>query len=394
MRLCHVLVLLLLAGGAIISLTVLGISPGTDSSTATSDAQSLGHGYQRSGGHILFKGKRIDREGRRDIDEFARDVGHPLTLCRDVDAASFEPLSEEYSKDKHRVYYKWISPGRFWVVELPDADPDTFTVLDFNLARDDKHVWKADTVIVGADPATAKVVNPHWTWKDRNRVYYQSEVLEGADPVTFRHLGQGFYADATHVYWCTTELADADVKTFETFGDVPYARDRSHVWSGPTILRHVDAQSFQFLHNHVYKDSKHVFASTKGLEVIGADPATFEKIGEITGHTSVFEPEKQGLSFLGHDAVLFRDSKKFYVFEPDYSEMYTLETQGDVIVVSKPVRTNRSATVSARLKGDTLSEPVSSIVPGNPAQAAPMDESSTFKRYLPLFLAAREKLMK
>src|SRR5688572_18578040 len=234
------LVVLLLAAGALTSVAVVSQSLKTRWMAEPNSVQELGHGYQRSADHILFRGKRIDVEGRNDIDSFAAAVGHALTLCHDVDASSFVPLSQEYAKDKNRVYYKWISPGRFWVVELPDANPDTFAFLDFNLAKDDKHVWKSDMVIAGADPATAEVVHPHWTWKDRNRVYYGSHVLGGADPATFRHLGQAFYGDAERIFWGTTMLAAADVRTFETFGDVPYARDRAHVWSGDRILPNVD----------------------------------------------------------------------------------------------------------------------------------------------------------
>jgi hypothetical protein len=339
-------------------------------------------------------GKRIDLEGQHDIEDFAEAVGHALTLCRDVDAASFLALSEEYSKDKNRVFYKWISPGRFWVVELPDANPATFAVLDVNLAKDDKHVWKWDAVIEEADAATAEVVNPHWTWKDRNRVYYQSRVMEGADPQTFRHLGQAFYADAENVFWGTNLLPDADVNTFETFGDVPYARDHANVWSGTTVLRNVDAKSFQMLHNHVYKDSSHVFVGINALEVLGADPATFAKVDTITGHKSVFEPEKHGVSFPGHDAVLFRDVKKFYLFEPDYGEMYTLEPDGEIIGITKPARAMRRATVSATLKGESLSEFLISNSSTNQAKTALLDESSKMKRYLPLFIAAREMMAK
>ena len=221
--------------------------------------EKLGHGYSRKGGHILFEGQRIDEAGRHDIDRFAKTVGYPLTLCKDVDAPSFVALSRDYSKDKNKVYYRWISPGRFWVVELSDADPGTFAVLDSDLAKDGKRVWRSDRAIEGADPATAKVIRPHWTWKDRNRVYYQSIVINGADPDTFRHLAQAFYRDAKRVYWSNEPLPEADPDSFKAFGDdIPYARDRNRVWSGKTILKGVDAKTFNHVHDHVYKDSKRV----------------------------------------------------------------------------------------------------------------------------------------
>ena len=99
---------------------------------AVCGAKDLGEGYSRKGEFIFFKGKRIGPEGAHDVDRFSRVVGRKLTLCSNVDAASFQVLSEEYTKDKNKVYYKWISPGRFWVVELSKADPATFESVSFN----------------------------------------------------------------------------------------------------------------------------------------------------------------------------------------------------------------------------------------------------------------------
>ena len=95
---------------------------------------SLGNGYSRKGENTYFRGKRIDRAGAHDIKEFAVIVRHPLKLCSDVDAASFRVLSQDYTADKNKVYYKWISGPRFWVVEISGADPATFEVLGLGLA--------------------------------------------------------------------------------------------------------------------------------------------------------------------------------------------------------------------------------------------------------------------
>jgi hypothetical protein len=349
--------------------------------------EKLGHGYSRKAGHILFKGQRIDEAGRHDIDRFAKAVGHPLTLCKDVDAPSFVPLSEEYSKDKNKVYYKWVSPGRFWVVELADADPATFAVLDFNLAKDGKQVWKGDTVIEGADAATAKVIRPHWTWTDGKRVYYQSVVIAGADPDTFKHLGQGFYRDAKRVYWCNDPLPEADPDSFKAFGDdIPYASDRNHVWSGNHVLKDVDAKSFDHVHDHVYKDSKRVYVGTSAKEVLQADAASFAKVARL-------EPG---------ETALFRDRSRHYVYDPTYSEVYTLERKADGILISKPVWLSKAgsanpahgATVSAMLKDGTLSEADVTLEPTFKDEKPPTWEKDKLKRLLRVFVAAQKHMAK
>ena len=74
--------------------------------TGLCTAEDLGKGYSRKGEFIFFEGKRIDQEGAHDIHKFSRAVGRKLTLCSEVDAASFEVLSEEYTRDKNKVFYK------------------------------------------------------------------------------------------------------------------------------------------------------------------------------------------------------------------------------------------------------------------------------------------------
>jgi hypothetical protein len=184
--------------------------------------QELGHGYTREGEFIYFEGKRIDREGAHDLDEFAVIVGHELTLANEVDAATFQGLSEDYSKDENKVYYKWISGPRFWVVEIPGADPATFEPLGLALARDKNHVWRADTVVGGADARTARSIEAGRVWLDANHVWVNRKIVEGADPATFEAMGDGYhYRDAKRVYWIFNQVRvveGADPKTFTVPG--------------------------------------------------------------------------------------------------------------------------------------------------------------------------------
>ena len=330
-------------------------SPASAARDDQAEPELLGHGYSRQGDHIFFAGERIDEAGRDTLEAFARVFGRPLVLAHDVDAATFVALSAQYSKDKDTVYFKWISPGRFWVVEMPGADAATFEVMDFNLARDARRVWHMDVPVRGADAASAQVVHPGWVWKDRGGVYYQATRLDGADPASFRHLNQAFYCDATHVYWSDQRLEGADVQTFRTFGeDVPYAADARHVWFGSSRLAHVDAASFRFLHGHVFADRVGVYVSGRGLPVIEADPTTFRKVAEL---------ERS-------DCVLFSDAERDFLFDPAYAEVYTLTPTRDSVLVTKPVWFDEgvapvrpAATVSAVWKDDALSETVIEMDP-------------------------------
>ena len=280
----------------------------------------LGHGYTRNRDVILFDGQPIEETGRDDLPKLSRSIGKRLTLCHDVDAASFVALSEEYSKDRNTVYYKWVSPGRFWVIELPEADPASFEVLGFNLARDEERVWWYGAAQEGVDPATLELVNEGFVWKDARAVYYQHEKLEGADPASFERLNQHFYRDTERVYWCNTPLPEADPASFRTFGpDLNWGADDKEVWRCATRIEGIDAASFQPVHQSVVKDRRAVYISPLPTVLAGADPATFRKIADLDIHFT----------------ALFKDSRRAYIYLPLRGEVYQLELRPNSLHISR-----------------------------------------------------------
>jgi hypothetical protein len=373
---------------ALFATSLAPAAPTTDPATAPSTQPftiDLGHGYRRDDRFVWFKGKRIDGTGEVDVKEFARAVGHPLVLCRGVHAASFVALSEQYTKDKDKVYYKWISPGRFWVVELTGADPATFEALDNYLARDRNTVWRLDRPFAGADPASVEVIHPNFVWKDRDSVFYQSKKIEGADPKTFRHLAQGFYRDAENVYWSSDRLLGADANSFETFGnDSPYARDARQVWFGKTTLEGIDAATFRLVGQYVYLDKTAVYSS--GRVVPGADPVTFEfvrKLGPADAPPQQMQP------------VLLRDRVRHYMFEPSYNEVYMIERDGDAWLITKQARVlkdprdhgsglTNGGPVTARMKdGQIMREPVVQLDPKYASDLITTVETGKVKLFAP-----------
>lgn len=313
----------------------------------------LGHGYERRGDYIYFNAQRIDQAGRVDLDRFQRTLGRRVKPANDIDAASFEVLSEQYTKDQFAVYYKWISPGWYLVTEIVGADPATFEALDSDLARDARHVWRVDLIFPDGDPATAEVVTPGYVWKDRNTVYYKHLPMKNADPRTFRHLDQAFYRDAKHVYWSNERLVGADPDTFRTFGDTPYAADKNRVWLGTSGRDDLDAASFRLFQNHVFADKNGVYVSPAAHEVRGAHVENFEKVGPV--------------GELG--CTLFRDRESLFVLEPMYNEMYRLSKEAGEIVVSKDVWRSRNGknvvagVTTATWNGETFSKAVATIAP-------------------------------
>ena len=196
-----------------LSIFVPGCAPGTI-------GEPLGHGYSREGPFILYEGKRIDNEVPHDLDFLRRFLGRELTIAKDIDAASFEALSSKYSKDESKVYYRWTRGTKFWMVEVPDADPSTFKVLGLSLAMDGQHVWKQDRKVAGADARTTQVLDTNGrVWKDQKHVWFYGNIIRDADTTTFEALGDGFhYRDTKRVYWIfnvVKVVEGADPKTFK-----------------------------------------------------------------------------------------------------------------------------------------------------------------------------------
>jgi serine/threonine protein kinase len=347
----------------------------------------LGHGYTRVGEFIYFDGQRIDQAGKRDIDEFAQFIGQDLTLCSDVDASSFKALSEEYTKDKNKAYYKWISPGRFWVVELPKADVKSFEVIGFNLARDSNHVWWYGSILSEIDAATVEVVEDGFVWKDAKGVWYQDERIEGADAKTFRHLDQAFYRDAKRVYWSSTPLDGADPDTFRTFGnESPYGADRNSVWKGDEKLTGVDAATFEPVHESVYKDKNGVYAN--GNPIQGTDPRTFHKVANLDLHLT----------------ALLADTNHDYIFLPYRGEVFLLESTAESLQVSRQIwapaettpqdiKAEPIATSTVELVGDRWRGlRISTELPDGEKQSLKAQEVHLLKIYRERFLKAWEIL--
>ncbi len=283
-------------------------------------AEVLGHGYSRQEDFIYFNKQRIDQAGKEDFERFAKSTNLKLRQSTEVDALSFKALSEEYTKDKNKVYYKWISDGLFWVVELPLADAKSFEVINSNLARDAKHVWWYAELLPEVDPKTIELVNAGFVWKDAKSVWYQRKKISGADAKTFQHLDQAFYQDANRVYWSMTPLVGADLDTFRTFGDdSPYGADRNSVWKGDTKLTGFHAATFHAIHQSVCKDKNGVY--TDGRLIDNADPVSFLKLADLdTVHSA-----------------LLADEHHYYVFLPLYGDVYRVTSVADSLHVERAI---------------------------------------------------------
>lgn len=236
----------------------------------------LGNGYVRRDGAIHFIGggitgtganaTRIDMPSPELLKKVVDSQFGPFKTAEGLDVATFEALSEEYTRDKNRVYYKVISNGDFIVILLPEADPASFEALTSALARDRNHVWYGNRIQKGADPGTFNLINEDFSvFMDKDSVHYQNEMIAGADPVSFKHVGSGYYADRERVYWGTDPIPDADPASFQVLGDSFVAKDRLRAYRSGEPLDGFDVASLELiLHNDA---GFQIFSDKNGIHV-------------------------------------------------------------------------------------------------------------------------------
>jgi hypothetical protein len=122
-----------------------------------------------------------------------------------IDAATYHPLNETWSRDAKRVYCVGS--------EIRGADPKTFQVLNRLYAKDHNRVYTLRGAIPEADAESFVVVGHtehafntfNGYAKDSQRVYHTIEggkacIIKAADSATFMALGHGYGTDQSRVY--------------------------------------------------------------------------------------------------------------------------------------------------------------------------------------------------
>ncbi len=331
----------------------------------------LGHGYTRQGDSLFLEGRRIDDASLRTDHHFQR---RGLTPADSVDAASFQVLSQQFSKDRNFVYYTRVHNESIGLYQIDTADPISFEVMGEGLARDSEQVWSNYVVVPDCDPSSLKIVKEGITWKDAHNAWYQSYKIEGVKSRSFKHLANEYYKDSERVYWAGSPLRSADPKTFQTFReDLPYGRDHRNVWFRNKRLQDVDADTFQVVQHFIYKDKNGVYADHLPIPNVKVD--SFRQLTEIYGYMN----------------GLFTDGEKDFVYLSKLGGFHEVKLEGDSLRVI-------SSIVDWNLQTPEIAETTSALLTSNGWEEINVSEKSElrlhgiFKVFKPHFKLAQEIL--
>lgn len=97
--------------------------------------------------------------------------------------------------------------------------------------RDKLHVYRGDTIIADADPATFKIIN--WEWQcDKSHCFHQGAIVKAIDPASFVTMQNNYSKDKNNVYYYDDEVTGADPTTFEVDAFTFVGKDKFGCYHG------------------------------------------------------------------------------------------------------------------------------------------------------------------
>ena len=193
-----------------------------------------------------------------DIDSFtlftksiARDKNNIYTTWKKNEEilfpSSFTPFSESYfAKDKENIYMTYMYEDLTYIM-CPNINYDTFEIIGANYTKDKDYVYLNCEIIAEANPKTFNFIDiknidtdlksiyhhAYYT-KDKNSVFYENKKLEVADSNTFEILDVGdeyhnFGGDTDYIYINGELISGADPNTFKYVGN-DYYKDKDFIY--------------------------------------------------------------------------------------------------------------------------------------------------------------------
>lgn len=230
----------------------------------------LNESYSKDINHVYYIDEIV--EGADPATFVAPDDDNPNGLAHDAhdyylmtyplhieDMSSFMKKDEDWAVDSLCVYFlgNVRKPDKS---KVPIGDYHTFHVLNPFYAADAKNVYYENELVEGADPETFAVLkeNPHYG-KDKNRVYYKARATSIRDLNDLKHknmdngLWYAFHTDGTIVY--NPELMPMpDGTDFETIHEIEstskWFADKKRVYYENRLLPGANPKTIKVFQSH------------------------------------------------------------------------------------------------------------------------------------------------
>lgn len=89
----------------------------------------------------------------------------------DIDIASYKEFypGSDYTKDKNCIYWEYGTTDGKFIKQVPEADLETFQVIQYTLAKDKKFVYVQGIVVEGLDPMSVKKYRDYEKFEENRR---------------------------------------------------------------------------------------------------------------------------------------------------------------------------------------------------------------------------------
>lgn len=247
-------------------------------------------------------------------DKYGHDDKHAFfegEIIPEADGSSFKSLGEWYASDKNHVYLS----GE----KIEKADPNSFKVHNDRLGEDKNDFYYYHTPLNVKDKSTFEIIkdktgdDTHWGKDkynayflingaviknidyhsfrpilgrgysssgryavDKNKVYFEGQVVLGADPITFKEVDYFIGQDKYRVYKEDSPTKVKDFSKLTKVGSYMYKDDKYVYDREFNILLNSDVSTFENIEQNWYRDKKSVWWYNKNLR--GADPKTFKPV--------------------------------------------------------------------------------------------------------------------
>ena len=235
---------------------------------------------------------------------------------------SYEP-HVSYYKDKNNVYYNYI--------KIPDADSETFTLLNFSYSKDKNFVYYNGVKMENTDAQSFTNLENGY-FKDKNFIYYKGKALENSDSnkefktafIEKIHTSCGYDFDLYisnngNIYnfaELLTEKPQYDPASFTVYSS-QYSKDKNGVYYFGEKVDGLDSASFKYFNYAYVSDKNGVYYNEK--KISGADPKTFELLKFDNMNDDRYGRDKNNVYFNGKK-INDSDSKSFEIISFSYSK--------------------------------------------------------------------------
>lgn len=177
----------------------------------------------------------------------------------------------KYIIDDNKVYIiGWNEGNGNYKKLIKIADANTFQTIETEtdyyslFGKDKNYVFKEQEIIDGADPKTFKFVG-NYIFKDKKSAYYFGMIYNDKGPridsinINNLKLLESPWAKAgERLIWGYTSLKLADINDFQPINE-DYGKTKKHIIFQGKILENVDYETFEVIDGGFAKDKNHKF---------------------------------------------------------------------------------------------------------------------------------------